>query len=447
MFDYDNIIMVCRCICMLFCLICFIIPYCILIFQPDDNSVFYSEEDASKTSVKHKFLTHRHAVYIPNKNYTAGDRRRDLLRLLENTTVVLFEEANIRPILTSGSLLGWLRNREPMILDDDHDCAFMHDDWIRLWENSSFIYHRVRRVLLTQHEIKINFWNSSWICARATHIPSGYFMDFFCLFPGIGKWTRHYAYRGITKGCQKENMLRGKKANDINTTDTCEEFPDKDGDGVCDAFHIVKDWHMFGFDYVVAKSEILPLQPVRYGGIRAWVSHNPYALAYAEFGRSVNYRLPSEQFFMYSRPSTLSLMCLFVFICLLCFFSVQQFLSRRIRTIQCALALLLTYHSTFAFIMIILNYIRSGMACVALISIMCCWCVYNVFNKLITKNTQNVIIFTSFVMLLWCVFPLWPIFEFVFVFNYERYSLSGCTEHSNYKAVLTQLGYILNIFF
>jgi hypothetical protein len=430
---------------------------------------------------------HRNSYTDPRfDDLTSAERRRLISTVLNATTRKLSQQADVKCFLLGGSILGWLRSgpsesaRRALPWDDDDDVGILLEDWLRLRAHSSRAYHNVRRQLKEQHGISLTLSGmdpedgndrprnatdlldqamalNCGVCGRAVHEASGFMVDFFYFFPGMGKKTRGAKFRGTNKGCRNEvasvpehlpsriggiNRVRGALgAEDARAkggalaavADHCEEFPDEDGDGMCDAFHLVGDWHLYGWDFVIGKADVLPLVSTVYEGVDVWVTQNPWAMALADYGNCVRYYPPAVHFFMIARPSWLLMAVLAALSTSVLFIVFERMATSKVSIRSVALVCGFALHSLHFLYLCLMEQLRSGFACLVVLLIVAgapLVVAGNVAFRTHGAIPQNMHFLGTLalvaILATWALAPLWPILGYTACWLHEQLLMSPC---------------------
>ena len=228
-----------------------------------------------------------------------------------NATLRALEVVGVRPFLQSGSILGWVRGGKPLPWDDDDDIAVTEAEWVRLMRNKTRALRQVQGTLDLQG-IEFKLAGGTWaperfgkgsdaelealahkltcgLCGRVRHRASGNAVDIFIWGSGHGPETRAARYRGSWKGCWRDGTsLVDPRLGGAGLNET--------------AIHQKGDWHMFGWDAVLGRDQVLPVHAAEYGGISVWLPADPAAVAAAEFGICAGwYRIP-DYFMLFGGP-------------------------------------------------------------------------------------------------------------------------------------------------
>ena len=297
---------------MLILALCSLLP-CLLLFyfQPSNDSVLFSIEHAKVVSIEHPWMQTRHRVYNTMPKHiviTGTDRKNILRRVLRDTVeeVRVHTNGTVRFMLDSGSLLGYIRNRQPLPWDDDHDLSIYYKD-LAAFQNDRRVYTRVVEALARRGlKFSLSYENPSCaVCGTSIDIQTGFFIDIFVWRDGLGNFTRGAKWRGAEKGCWRENggeersqdkrVLRGSVGQDIGGQDI----------GGQDMVHVTGDWHMFGWDTVVRKSVLLPPRPIdSFDGVQhLYLPNDPIGVANSEYGNCAQWFQAKYTFVIYAWPN------------------------------------------------------------------------------------------------------------------------------------------------
>ena len=474
-----------------------LLPYSLFHLQPSDRVFLYSVKDA-KLAISHPMLTSRHRLTPEDASYarrsiTAGERRQIVSGVLNATVRALHREAQVQPMLEGGSLLGWLRSgsgsaneddvsttRHALVWDDDDDVALLRRDWLKLRANSSRAFHRVRRHLSERYQIAFRLSGMSGeeeeeeeedvgnetegmanhlsqakridcgVCGRAVHTPSGFFVDIFYLFPGLGMHTRGAKFRGgHRKGCANEDKVKEVDG----AGGGCFEFPDDDGDGECDSFHLTGDWHMYGWDAVVHRDDILPLRPAIYDNVSVWLPQRPLAFAVSIYGMCAQFHPPAVQFSMIARPhrallaivgviSAAALMTVPARAFVVGLPLVPKTQQQQQRCATLLIQVLAGLSGTATVLLCAAEKIRSGFGNIAVVGVVWFW------PLVVQRKKGNpfwiCVCLVSAGLTVWSCAPLWPIVEFSFCWLNQQLAMTSCAgpgEMTFWDHLVQQAGY------
>ena len=211
------------------------------------------------------------------------------------------------------------------------------------------------------------------------------------------------------------------------------EYADEDGDGMCDAFHLVGDWHLYGWDFVIGKADVLPLVSTVYEGVDVWVTQNPWAMALADYGNCVRYYPPAVHFFMIARPSWLLMAVLAALSTSVLFIVFERMATSKVSIRSVALVCGFALHSLHFLYLCLMEQLRSGFACLVVLLIVAgapLVVAGNVAFRTHGAIPQNMHFLGTLalvaILATWALAPLWPILGYTACWLHEQLLMSPC---------------------
>ena len=307
----------------------------------------FSEDEVCNAKISHpQALQWTHGSDVYSEEATCCSRKERLLRLLSTTTVIM-EKYGIHPILMSGSLLGAIRSNAPIIYDNDGDLAILQEEILKAGKfKFSMMIEEIRR---TGAKMSLSYHANCAICGHVKD-SVGLSLDFFKFVRQNN--TNNDAYRGP--------HLAGPVKSCLN--------PAIDFERDIHYFQ-TNDWHMYGYDNIVRKQDIFPIQKRAYGSTVAYYPAHPENFVKAEIGQCIvsEYR-PVHVFYLRMSPfpriffvsTLLSVVLCKDYAATIRHNSGVGFHYRRLSFLAASL---------IVHVNVIFGFLRSGFACVALLGV------------------------------------------------------------------------------